>query len=192
MNAESPRLFIAVPIDERWREQLTQQCTLLQLKLPFQKWTHPDDYHITLKFLGDTSVDQIQHIQKLLLNVSEATSPFELTEKGWGIFGSYTAPSILWAGVGGDLTSLNSLQQKVDLCMIELGFPHENRVFNPHLTIARRYKGKGPLASPISEHLPVTSQLPIQWTVTEIKLYQSQLRKKPMYEPIANFKLSKH
>jgi 2'-5' RNA ligase len=190
MDTESPRLFIAVPIDELWRIQLIKQCTLLQLKLPFQKWTHPEDYHITLKFLGETSANQIQQILTLLANVSEATRSFELTEKGWGTFGPHSAPSILWAGVGGDLTSLNILQQKVDLSMVELGFPQENRVFHPHLTIARRYKGKDPLTVPIQQYFPVVVESPIHWSVDEIKLYQSHLQKKPMYELIASFKLN--
>jgi 2'-5' RNA ligase len=189
MDTELPRLFIAVPIDERWREQLAKQCLLLQSKLPFQKWTHPQDYHITLKFLGDTTADQMEQIQQQLANVSEAFSPFELTEKGWGTFGPHTAPSILWAGVGGDLSTLTKLQQKVDSSMAELGFPQENRAFHPHLTIARRYKGKGPLTSPIKQYLPEADESPIDWSVKEIKLYQSHLQKKPMYEPIATFKL---
>jgi 2'-5' RNA ligase len=189
MDAELPRLFIAVPIDERWREQLAKQCLLLQSKLPFQKWTHPQDYHITLKFLGDTSADQIQQLQRLLESVTKATSPFALTEKGWGTFGPPTSPSILWAGVGGDLASLNSLQQIVDISMADLGFPKETRAFHPHLTIARRYKGKSPLTSPIKQSLPEAAEPPIEWFVKEIKLYQSHLQKKPMYEPIAAFKI---
>lgn len=191
MEANSPRLFIAVPIDDRWREQLSKQCAMLQLKLPFQKWTHPEDYHITLKFLGNTSVEQIQQIKKRLVNVVEAAYSFELTEKGWGTFGPYAAPSIMWAGVGGDLTSLNNLQQKVDLSMAGLGFLQEDRVFHPHLTIARRYRGKGPLLSPIKQYFPKETEPLIHWTVNEIKLYQSNLSKKPMYEPIASFKLGK-
>jgi 2'-5' RNA ligase len=189
LDAELPRLFIAVPIDERWREQLFKQCTLLQSKLPFQKWTHPEDYHITLKFLGDTSKDQIQQIRKLLENVTEVIRPFELSENGWGTFGPHTAPSILWAGVGGDLSALNHLQQKVDTSMAELGFAQENRGFHPHLTIARRYKGKRPLSSPIQQYLPEASEPLIEWSVKEIKLYQSHIQKKPMYESIATFSL---
>jgi 2'-5' RNA ligase len=186
MDAELPRLFIAVPIDERWREQLTEQCTLLQSKLPFQKWTHPEDYHITLKFLGDTTPDQIEQIERLLESITKATSPFELTENGWGTFGPDTAPSILWAGLGGDLSSLNSLQHIVDISMADAGFPQENRAFHPHLTIARRYKGKSP--SPLKQYLPDSPESPIDWYVKEIKLYQSHLQKRPMYESIATFR----
>jgi 2'-5' RNA ligase len=189
MEAESPRLFIAVPINEPWREQLIKQSTMLQLKLPFQKWTYPEDYHITLKFLGDTSAGQIQQLQRKLMDISEVTRSFELTEKEWGTFGPHAAPSILWAGVGGDLTSLHDLQKKVDLSMAELGYPQEDRTFHPHLTIARRYKGKSPLSVPIKQYFPEETTSLIRCSINEIKLYQSNLRTKPMYEALASFKL---
>jgi 2'-5' RNA ligase len=73
--------------------------------------------------------------------------------------------------------------------MGELGFAQETRSFHPHLTLARRFKGKSPLTVPIKPYLPVASEPPIQWLVSEIKLYQSHLQKKPMYEAIAAFKL---
>lgn len=190
MSTEPLRLFIAIPIDERWREQLTEQSIALQTTLPFQKWTHPEDYHITLKFLGDTSVSQLHQIEKILVNVSENTCPFELTGKGWGIFGDQAAPSILWAGVGGDLNSLNNLHIKIDDSLEEL-FPKEKRNFSPHLTIARRYKGKVPLSTSFEKYYPDTTDLIINWSVNEIKLYQSHLQKKPMYEAIATYILGK-
>ncbi|MGO4546733.1 RNA 2',3'-cyclic phosphodiesterase [Paenibacillus sp. 2TAB23] len=99
MSSETLRLFIAIPIDEQLREQLTEQSRLLKSNLHFQKWTHPEDYHITLKFLGDTSVHKIQQIKKLLYDVALATEPFELRGKGWGTFGSQTSPNVLWASV---------------------------------------------------------------------------------------------
>ncbi|WP_442600471.1 RNA 2',3'-cyclic phosphodiesterase [Paenibacillus sp. KN14-4R] len=184
MSTESLRLFIAIPIDERWREQLTEQSIALQSTLTFQKWTHPEDYHITLKFLGDTSVSQLKQIEEILVNVSENTCPFELTGKEWGIFGNPAAPSVLWAGVGGDLISLTSLYKKIDDGLEGL-FVKETRNFSPHLTIARRYKGKVPFT------IPDTPDSIINWSVNEIKLYQSHLQKKPMYEAIATYILGK-
>ncbi|OMF37041.1 2'-5' RNA ligase [Paenibacillus sp. FSL H8-0548] len=187
MSSETLRLFIAIPIDEKWREQLIEKSTLLKSNLHFQKWTHPEDYHITLKFLGDTSVSKIQQIEKLLNNVAEVTDPFELRGKGWGTFGSQTSPNILWASVGGDLNSLTELHRKIDDSMDGL-FPRENRVFSPHLTIARRYKGKDQLKTSIEDYFPDAIESVISWSVKEMKLYESNLQKKPMYKSIASFK----
>jgi len=190
MNAETQRLFIAIPIDEGWRKHLVKQSTLIQSRLPFQKWTHPEDYHITLKFLGDTSVDKLQQIKKILVKVSDSTSPFQLQGKGWGTFGPQAAPSILWVGVGGELDSLINLHHKIEDCLSEL-FQKENREYTPHLTIARRYNGRGLLTTSIKEYLSEIPELSSNCSVNEIKLYQSHLRKKPMYEPIASFILGK-
>jgi 2'-5' RNA ligase len=181
------RLFIAVPIGEQFREYLIKECIVLQKKFSFQKWTDPADFHVTLKFLGDTTFDQIQRIHKYLNDLSSVISPFELYHLGWGVFGPQTAPSILWAGIGGEVSSLHILQQKVDESLINIGFMQETRAFHPHITIARRYKGK--LNTPLNQYLPITSVPPIHWQVNEIKLYQSHLQKKPMYEEIASFNL---
>lgn len=187
MNTKSMRLFVAIPIDQRWREQLTEHSTLLKSNLPFQKWTHPEDYHITMKFLGDTSIGQLQKIEKLLVKVAENSNPFEIKGKGWGTFGSQASPSILWAGVGGDLNSLRNLHQRIEDSLAKL-FPKENREFNPHLTVARRYNGQEPLKTSIEEYLPAASEPNINCSVNEIKLYQSHLQKIPMYEPIISYK----
>jgi 2'-5' RNA ligase len=184
------RLFIAVPIGEQFREYLIKESIMLQKKLSFQKWTDPADFHITLKFLGDTTLDQISQIHKYLNDLASVTSPFELCHLGWGVFGPQSAPSILWAGIGGEVNSLHILQQKVDESTINIGFIQETRAFHPHITIARRYKAKYPLSTPLKTYLPNTSEPPIQWQVNEIKLYQSHLQKKPMYEEIASFNLS--
>jgi 2'-5' RNA ligase len=188
MRIESSRLFIAIAINEQWRQELTQQMINLQPKLPFQKWTHPEDYHITLKFLGDTPVEQYERLSKLLTHVAETTQPFQLTQ--WGTFGHHASPSILWAGVGGDLLPLMNLQQNIDNRMTELGFPKENREFHPHLTIARRYNGDSTPFS-IKNLVPHVSESTMYGAVNEFKLYKSHLQKTPMYEPIASFSFSK-
>jgi RNA 2',3'-cyclic 3'-phosphodiesterase len=183
------RLFIAVPISEPFREHLIKECIMLRKKLSFQKWTDPADFHITLKFLGDTTMEQIQQIHKYLIDLASETSPFELCHLGWGVFGPQAAPSILWAGLGGEVNSLHILQQKVDESLINIGFIQETRGFHPHITIARRYKAEFPLDTPLTQYLPKPAKSPIHWQVNEIKLYQSHLQKKPMYEEIASFNL---
>lgn len=183
MRIESSRLFIAIPIDEQWRQQLTQQMTVLQSKLPFQKWTHPEDYHITLKFLGDTPLEQYEQLSKLLTHVAETTRPFQLTLTQWGTFGLHASPSILWAGVGGDLLPLMNLQQDIDNRMSELGFPKENREFHPHLTMARRYQGNSTPFS-IANLVPHVSESAMYGSVNEFKLYESHLKKHRCTSPL--------
>lgn len=189
MSSETIRLFIAIPIDQKWRVRLTEQSRRLKSNLHFQKWAHPDDYHITLKFLGDTSITNIQQIEKLLSNVALATEPFELRPKGWGTFGAPTSPSILWASVGGNLDALADLQRRIENSLEGL-YPRENRAFSPHLTIARRYKGKDQLITAIDDYFPVDTGSDNSWLVKEIQLYESNLETAPMYNPIATFTLA--
>ncbi|MNH99172.1 RNA 2',3'-cyclic phosphodiesterase [compost metagenome] len=82
---------------------------------------------------------------------------------------------------------MKSLHQQIEDSLDGL-FTKEDRQFSPHLTIARRYKGKDPWVTSIHEYFPDTSESMISWSVNEIKLYQSHLQKKPMYESIATFR----
>jgi len=103
------------------------------------KWVRPDGVHLTLKFLGDVPREQISEIEAA---VSEAikglgTAAFDLSLGGLGQFGKPGAPRVIWLGLGGDRPTLNRLQQSVEKALNPLGFPPEERGFNPHLTLGR-------------------------------------------------------
>lgn len=51
---EIERLFIAVKVPSNLSELLEKESKKCSAKLKFAKWTHSEDYHITLQFLGDT------------------------------------------------------------------------------------------------------------------------------------------
>ncbi|MDB5055545.1 MAG: 2-5 ligase [Bacilli bacterium] len=188
MKIEQPRLFVAVPIDPSLRVIIAIQCKELQQKYPFQKWTDPEDYHITLKFLGETPSEKVEAIQEVLLAVSQTTVPFLLNVKGWGTFGRTAAPSILWAGIGGEVELLTRLQRQVEEALVPLGYIKEDRPFHPHLTLARKYLGKSSLeAAGLQQQLAQLEGSLIQWSVNHMVLYQSHLKRKPMYEPLSTF-----
>jgi 2'-5' RNA ligase len=189
-QTQLPRLFIAIPISDHLREHIQHEAKALREKHSFQKWTDPADYHITLKFLGETSAAKADEIKKAMERIASCTEMFTLSETGWGTFGSPSAPSILWAGIGGDLGPLHKLQLKVDEQLNALGFEKETRSYHPHLTIARRYTGKKePDALSLRQCLPQSEENAVEWKANEVDLYQSHPKKTPMYEAIASVHL---
>lgn len=173
------RLFIAVPLPSSVKETLQQWASSHKQQLPFRKWTHPEDYHITLQFLGDTSQEQYEQLCQALASVK--LSPFQLQLNELGSFGSKQAPRILWAGLSGDLPALQQLQQQV---VANSGFQAEERSYRPHITIARYYEGKQPFHSAaLADGLP-----PLAWQVDQFTIMRTGLGNIPMYTTLKSFK----
>lgn len=122
MTDTSIRLFIALPLPPSLQRMLSDWSEELRLKLPFRKWVHSSDLHITLQFLGSTPSQQIDAI-KSALRSGIATSPesFELKLERLRLFGRPDNPSVLWVGVSGELGPLHALQQAVASVLAPLG-----------------------------------------------------------------------
>ncbi|MGG1550286.1 RNA 2',3'-cyclic phosphodiesterase [Paenibacillus ferrarius] len=179
------RLFVAVPIPPEIKHVVANWIDELKKDLPFRKWVHPNDLHITLQFLGDTPSEDVAPITKALQELSTASSPLSLRIDSLGYFGRSTQPSVLWAGVGGNVKGLQSLHNQVSSILAPLGFKPEERAFHPHLTLARNYTGTTPFDRERLNHFAVPTFIQgdlLTWKTSTITLYRSHLNKQPMYE----------
>jgi 2'-5' RNA ligase len=184
------RLFIGIPLGAEQRSAIQRQKETLQHKFSFQKWVHPDDLHITLKFLGETDNSTTEKIIDLLKELAAAQSPFTLGLNELGIFGKPSAPSILWMGIQGELSVLSALQAQIEFKVEPLGFAREDRPYSPHITLARRYQGHDPFSKELLTAAAVDlKQFHDSWAVGGIILYRSRLNRQPMYEAIETFPL---
>jgi 2'-5' RNA ligase len=101
------------------------------------KWVDPEIIHLTLKFLGDITDDQIIPVTNAMRESVASTHPFILRLQGIGAFPSLNRAQVVWAGINGNLDSLLALQNKLDANLVKLNFPPERRPFSPHLTLGR-------------------------------------------------------
>jgi 2'-5' RNA ligase len=98
----------------------------LQAHLGRLRTGKPDQWHVTLAFLGE--VDDADALHDGLQAAADLHPPFRLRLAGGGTFG----PRTTWAGVAGDVDVLRSLAQHVqDACDLE------PRTYRPHLTVGR-------------------------------------------------------
>jgi 2'-5' RNA ligase len=183
------RLFIAVPIAPEIKQGISEFSEQWKPKTSFQKWVHPDDLHITLKFIGSTDDSKIEEIVRRVREVSQSCADFALAVKGIGTFGRPGAPQILWAGVGGATDRLKSLQTAIESEMIPLGYAAENRAYSPHVTIARKYAGSVKFDRAMLESM-TERFLEMEWNVKHIAVYKTHMNRAPMYEEIARESLS--
>lgn len=128
------RLFLGLALPEDIRARMAGLCA----GVPGARWIAPENLHLTLRFLGETEENTARHIAAHLSRVK--ASPFDLSLKGVGHFGSSRRLRSLWAGVEPS-PSLTDLQEKIETSVQRAGLPPEGRNFTPHITLARFKSG---------------------------------------------------
>ena len=140
------RSFVAIELEDELREELARiQESLKRRGIAEQvRWVKPQAIHLTLKFLGDISVDSIEEIGLAVTKGSEGVDSFNISLEGLGCFPTATRPNVIWVGVREDTGMLNRLQNSIELSISALGHQPERRKYTPHLTLGRvvRHIGK--------------------------------------------------
>ncbi|MFD2613658.1 RNA 2',3'-cyclic phosphodiesterase [Paenibacillus gansuensis] len=188
MSTDKIRIFFAVPLPAEVKELLHLQTQKWHNEISFSKWTHPEDYHITLKFIGEASQEDSRRYDEIARQTAAGHEPFGLRLSGVGAFGRPGRPSVLWAGAAGALDALGRLEQQLTAGLAGAGVPRENRPFRPHITLARNFKSGASPDDALWRRLG--SDLPeAPWTVDRYVLYRTHLGRKPMYEAIGEYPL---
>jgi 2'-5' RNA ligase len=99
-------------------------------------WVKPENWHLTLHFLGTTDVSEMPALKGMIDEVCKETSVCEAEMKGMGSFANLKLPKVLWLGFNG-IQPIVFAQKIMAEKLINLGFVVESRPFRPHLTIAR-------------------------------------------------------
>jgi len=131
------RIFCALEISEELREMLRVHIARLrEIEIP-SSWSHPENLHLTLKFLGNVSRDTLERVSSAAARASADIFPFEITVGTTGVFPKPRQARVLWVGVKDPTGNLALLQQRLESECAKEGFVREEREFRPHLTIAR-------------------------------------------------------
>ena len=150
------------------------------------KWVSHQQYHLTLKFLGDTSIDQIPAITQICQQTTPVNLQIPLHILGFGVFPNQQKPSVLWAGII-QAQGLISLQKSLDKNLSRLNIPEERRAYTPHLTLAR-IKDYFPIRQLNSFLAPINTHeklIDINTRICAITLFESELSKQgPIYKKI--------
>jgi RNA 2',3'-cyclic 3'-phosphodiesterase len=122
------RLFIGIGFPPALKLQLS----LLRSGVPGAKWVDPGNFHLTLRFIGETDEVVAADIDDALARLRARR--FTLQLAGTGVFGD--RPRSLWVGVERN-PELVALRDKIEQALIRAGLPPEPRKFAPHVTLAR-------------------------------------------------------
>jgi len=128
------RIFIALDIPGEVRQRMAQYIEHVREYAPQARWARVEGLHVTLKFVGEVKDGQLQRIKEALKSIRH--DPFDVTFESVGFFPGPKSPRIFWIGVQGG-EALSQLAAKVEGALEKIGVEKEDRVFNPHLTLAR-------------------------------------------------------
>jgi 2'-5' RNA ligase len=133
----SLRLFLAAPCPPALAARLER----LQAELAAATWdlalSPPQEFHLTLHFLGATPARVLDDLKKELGAVCHARRPFDLDCGGLGCFPDEAAPRVLWAGVRDPQGRLGELFQSTRRVLNAYRLFDLRDQLAPHLSLAR-------------------------------------------------------
>ena len=189
---ESYRLFIAAELPPNIKAELVDtQARLRRANLPVI-WAAPGTMHLTLRFLGETSVALIPNLDRAIRAGLAPHSAMTLRLSDMGAFPNDRRPSVVWAGVGGAVELLQRAQAGIEATLGGLGIVPEPKPFHPHLTLGRLRREADPeqqqRLGDVIRSLPPLA--PLEWTVERVVPFRSELRREgPVYTKIADCRL---
>jgi 2'-5' RNA ligase len=130
------RTFVAVEVPNDIKAALVRTVEPLARRFRL-RWTRPEGWHLTLKFLGERTQDEVDRIIAVTEAVAAQIKPYEAALGGWGAFPTEKRPRVLWLGTAAGSGELAHGAAALDAKLAEAGFPAEKKQFHPHLTIAR-------------------------------------------------------
>jgi 2'-5' RNA ligase len=132
------RSFLALEIPTALQDAIADSTASLKKALPrpLIRWVDPHNVHLTLKFLGDVSPANLEHLADLLKAETRLHEPFTMDVAGLGAFPNNRRPRVIWIGLNTP-PALDALWRGVEKTAVQLGYAPEGRPFSPHLTIGR-------------------------------------------------------
>ena len=184
MDDKPLRAFIALDLPDVLKKEIEELLFRLKKAGADVKWVHPQNMHLTLKFLGDTPPDRIALVKSSLDDLGARQKPFQMHCAGLGGFPDLNHPRVLWAGVDEGEEALKALADAVESEAAKIGFPREDRAFSAHLTLGR-VRGRMNLERLVREMKAIPFSSAEKAVMDHLTLYKSILTKEgSVYEPI--------
>ena len=176
---EMVRLFLAVPVPKKIKEELAKEAAKIKASLTDWEvnWVVPENSHITLIFFGWAKQEDLEGLKKEIPQVAEKFPAFKIST-GLVSFGDHP----IWFDLEKGEENIHKLQQELGKKLTLKGSYLEKRPFHAHLTIGK-IKKKG------RSKLPKVEKS-FKWKADKVVLYQSKLRRSgSLYTELASFPL---
>jgi 2'-5' RNA ligase len=183
------RLFVAAWPPRPVVAELEAAVAGIRDAAPGLRWTAPEQWHLTLAFLGEVADARRPDLERRLARAAARHPPLDVRFAGGGRFGN----RVLVATLDGDRQGLRRLAASAAAAARRAGVAVEERPYRPHLTLARAGTGGGSASDlrPLVAHLAVFEGT--TWTVGGLDLVESRLGQGPgrraAYDSVASWPL---
>src|SRR6478609_4644321 len=159
-----PRLFTGLEIPS----EIAQTLSNLRGGLPGARWIDPENYHVTLRFIGDIDGVSANEIASMLFRINR--KPFEVALQGLSSFGGRKPRAVV--ALVNPSRPLIELQAELERLMQRFGLDPEGRKFTPHVTLARLRDAS---SQDVADYLSIRGYVPTQrFTVSHFTLFSSR------------------
>ena len=165
------RVFIAIPIGAVIKPVLPLLKSKFSRNYENIKWIPSENIHLTLKFVGNISINYIPIlIQSLKKNTIQ--NSFKLVIESTGVFSSSHSPKVLWLGIKRGADELMSLHTQINKSLKVIIENDPKKTFPPYITIGNILNNFVKI-----DVLPFLNSVysPIELDVNSICLFESQL-----------------
>lgn len=185
------RAFIAIPVASGVASRASELMRRLRASNAAVNWVAPQNLHLTLKFLGETPINEAPEICEAVRRATADAPPFDVAFRGLSAFPSVDKPRTIWLGVSEGEQDLADLAGRIDDELAKLGYARETRKFSAHLTIGRvreSIASDHPLLDAMAKHVDFDANI---MGVDEVVIYASFLdRKGPTYDALGTVELT--
>jgi 2'-5' RNA ligase len=159
-----PRIFTGLEIPET----VARTLSTLRGGLPGARWIDPEDYHVTLRFVGDVDDQTAREVASLLGRVRRG--PFELRVDALSSFGGRRPRAVI--ATLAQTPALMELQAEHEWLMQRVGLEPEGRKYTPHVTLARLRDSS---SRQVADYLTTRALVaPLPFTVSRFVLFSAR------------------
>lgn len=170
------RLFLALPVPGHVRAEFRRLQQELRPFLPSRsvRWARADQFHLTLKFLGNVPAAHTGELIEAVREICATTPPIPLRAEGTGFFPNHRAPRVFWAGIAGEDHLLFDFQHRLETAARRFSEKPETMAFAAHVTLARFQTVARPDVEKIISRARMFRDFG-QWTADHVDLVRSTL-----------------
>jgi 2'-5' RNA ligase len=172
------RLFVALDAPEAVKTEIEKTQTEMRQALPngSVRWTRPDHFHLTLRFLGNVNTNRLDALSEKLRVVCRDFAPIKVRAERIGFFPRRGFPRVIWVAVRDEQQKLIHLHRAIQTSTLELTSEPVENEFAGHITFGRAKKIRRKETDTLNSFATRMRQHSFgEWTVNSIELLKSDL-----------------